>query len=535
MKDVIKQVLARRAKRQPRTKDEKEARDSFTRGFGAMDEYLTALSTRAGWAAHVGLPAVGIANKSIVNHELGDDRGLVRQRCLEAVYDGYELARALTGLGGDGAGKAFARNADASRFETRATKSGKLLAAGPLAETADTILAAYLEGLPEEILPQVTASLRTAFAAGILLHQHEQGSDHAHFTSLKPKTTKKTPEAPARTAPANDKLLDAVLASPDDDEPRLVLADWLVEQGDPRGELIGIQCALGRAVIGAGGKYVSRTGRNQHVSEEELHEREKELLKRHEGDWLKPIRKYIRQWGWRRGFPSEIITDVGLFIEGLPALSRVPLESFKLTGLKKTHHAALLKAKAHPTASKIDFSRNRVGDPQLLGSQLFAQARSLDLWGNEALGDEGVSGLAEIPFPRLERLRLSWTGITGAAVKTLSRAPFFKRLTYLTLSNNERLGGEAVAPLAKATSLEWLDIGNRSFDDDAAVRLAATSLPRLRVLELSHVVTERGITAIARSEKLGALRHLHWFGERSKKLDKLLTERFEENRARNEW
>ncbi|MCB9678743.1 MAG: TIGR02996 domain-containing protein [Alphaproteobacteria bacterium] len=37
-------------------------------------------------------------------------------------------------------------------------------------------------------------------------------------------------------------LLAAVLASPDALEPRLVLADWLSERGDPRGEFIGLQC-----------------------------------------------------------------------------------------------------------------------------------------------------------------------------------------------------------------------------------------------------------------------------------------------------
>ncbi|MCB9672082.1 MAG: TIGR02996 domain-containing protein [Alphaproteobacteria bacterium] len=37
-------------------------------------------------------------------------------------------------------------------------------------------------------------------------------------------------------------LLAAVVAAPDDDGPRLVLADALLERGDPRGELIRLQC-----------------------------------------------------------------------------------------------------------------------------------------------------------------------------------------------------------------------------------------------------------------------------------------------------
>jgi uncharacterized protein (TIGR02996 family) len=37
-----------------------------------------------------------------------------------------------------------------------------------------------------------------------------------------------------------------ILAAPDDDAPRLVYADWLVERGDARGELIQTDCALAR-------------------------------------------------------------------------------------------------------------------------------------------------------------------------------------------------------------------------------------------------------------------------------------------------
>ena len=62
-------------------------------------------------------------------------------------------------------------------------------------------------------------------------------------------------------------LLDAVYADPESDAARLVLADWLQENGDPRGELISLQ--LSRA---AG----TREGRA----------REKELLASGRKEWL---------------------------------------------------------------------------------------------------------------------------------------------------------------------------------------------------------------------------------------------------------
>jgi uncharacterized protein (TIGR02996 family) len=41
-------------------------------------------------------------------------------------------------------------------------------------------------------------------------------------------------------------ILSAISAAPADDAPRLVLADWLQEERHPWGELIAVQCALGR-------------------------------------------------------------------------------------------------------------------------------------------------------------------------------------------------------------------------------------------------------------------------------------------------
>jgi uncharacterized protein (TIGR02996 family) len=41
--------------------------------------------------------------------------------------------------------------------------------------------------------------------------------------------------------PAEAALLAAVRAAPDDDGPKLVYADWLIERGDPRGELVALE------------------------------------------------------------------------------------------------------------------------------------------------------------------------------------------------------------------------------------------------------------------------------------------------------
>ncbi len=72
-------------------------------------------------------------------------------------------------------------------------------------------------------------------------------------------------------------LLAAIWASPHDDLPRLVYADWLDETGDPakaaRAEFIRVQCELARV-----GEFDDRT--------ESLQEAEKRLLDEWRREWI---------------------------------------------------------------------------------------------------------------------------------------------------------------------------------------------------------------------------------------------------------
>jgi uncharacterized protein (TIGR02996 family) len=101
------------------------------------------------------------------------------------------------------------------------------------------------------------------------------------------KALDRTDAAAAGTGRTLDALLAAVWERPEEDEPRQVLADFLADQGDPRGEFINLQMARHRKEITAEGK-----------------KREKELLKRHKKAWLGPIEKFIQMYALRfeRGF-----------------------------------------------------------------------------------------------------------------------------------------------------------------------------------------------------------------------------------------
>jgi uncharacterized protein (TIGR02996 family) len=73
----------------------------------------------------------------------------------------------------------------------------------------------------------------------------------------------------------NQSILQTVLANPDDPLPRLVYADWLEEQGDPRAEFIRVQCELARTAP-------------SDPRWNELADREHELLGKHGRLWLEP-------------------------------------------------------------------------------------------------------------------------------------------------------------------------------------------------------------------------------------------------------
>lgn len=95
--------------------------------------------------------------------------------------------------------------------------------------------------------------------------------------------------ANAIITPFELELLDKVYASPFDDAPRLVYADWLLEQGLPRGELIMLQ-------------YKSAT----HGLIPRERERERQMLHRYLREWIGPLFDVLDQNDivFSRGFLS---------------------------------------------------------------------------------------------------------------------------------------------------------------------------------------------------------------------------------------
>jgi uncharacterized protein (TIGR02996 family) len=322
------------------------------------------------------------------------------------------------------------------------------------------------------------------------------------------------------------RLLTEVLAHPRDDGPRMVLADWLAEHDDPRGEFIVLQLALAKPVIGARAYVYRHRGEERTEQQDELEARVKRLLKQHQAEWLAPFRPYIRTWQWRRGFADWFEADAAKFLEGIAVTAKhTPIAHAKLTGMKKGVLAGLCARDELVHVESLDLHEQRIGpkDAPALGTARFAALRSLDLWGNP-LGDAGLAAIIASPYlAGLEHLHLYKCGLTKASLVALSRAPCLASLQTLDLHELEGCDAEVGTLLARGEHLRKLRLGATVLTDEILLAIAGTpAFARLEELvlpnvswqmqranpELRDLHTVRGARAILESPHLRSLKRV---------------------------
>jgi len=241
--------------------------------------------------------------------------------------------------------------------------------------------------------------------------------------------------------PKHRELLAALWANPDSDEARLVYADFLLERGDPRGEYI-------QAVLKSWSTATT-------------------LFRKHEKEWIAPIRPYIRSWSWSRGFVSRVTCGAGLFVEGAAGICAVSPDLWvEITGLRPQH----------------------------------------------------IPGLAAAPLGKLRSLSLTSQRIDDAQAQLLFPSPTLAGLReiYLGLNQFGPPGMLALATSPMRTSLRSLALDDIPFGDDGAAALAGSpGFPELRDLRLERCdLTEKGALALARSKTLPKSLRVH-FGRQS--------------------
>jgi uncharacterized protein (TIGR02996 family) len=302
-------------------------------------------------------------------------------------------------------------------------------------------------------------------------------------------------------------LLAAAREDPEEDGPLLVLADWLEEHGDRRGEFVRLQVLLDR--LDPDDPAVAAAKK-----------RHDELRAQYGPFWLGPLAAVGSPVRYARG-----LVDLYVLAEDFPGEEFAEAARSDEFAWVNAVHLVLEGA----TIRQV----NRV-----LSSPALAAVGGLRFGGG--LRDRGLRQLASTPHAAgLRRLELSDNGITAGGLRALAESPHLSRLSWLDLSSNEisRAGFEALAgsPLLGrllrlrltgcqmnradarvlagfegAARLSELRMGSNAIAAEGTAALAgAALLDQVERLDLGdNKVGDRGAAALAASPHLAALTRL---------------------------
>ena len=337
----------------------------------------------------------------------------------------------------------------------------------------------------------------------------------------------------AKFHPEYDALYAAVCAAPDDDTPRLVLADWLDEHDDPhRAALIRAQVGVEQAkeadphaavvfgfmrwsanytwatradpaAISPGVARLAAFEEQERKHESKAAARWKEL--RGKG---RPGRIYIH----RRGFPYGIqVNNASRFAAAAKRESPEPLPGYDLFVMNTDAAAADAVIGSGRLAGARGLSLYGLGDADAV--RLFGvrpevrnvRELSLDL----EQPDAGVlAALAEQPnWSGLERLEVYADEGRFDLPASFFGATHLRTLTALTLSING-LSGAGLAGVTRLglTRLRELDVGDNAVNAAGAAAVASGAFPELRSLDLgTNQIGSAGAKALADGRKLPLL------------------------------
>ena len=276
-------------------------------------------------------------------------------------------------------------------------------------------------------------------------------------------------------------FLQRIRAYPDDDAPRLILADWLEEQGGEhtaRAQFIRVQIAL------AGLKP-------NDPRREALIVAERALLEQHHQDWEAPLRRLATGLVFRRGFVEELNVDARDFVRYAHELFAAgPIRHLHLLNLGG-HLPEVLASPYIGRLRALTIFAQYAGEPlarALARANNLSGLRGLELQRNR-LGDAGVSHLAgSAVFANLEELNLANNELTDGAARSLAASPHLAKLRRLDLRDNA-IGPPGALALAGAENLAALRRVSFARNEVGSTRSNAvswtSSLLRFQSLDLS--------------------------------------------------
>ena len=242
-------------------------------------------------------------------------------------------------------------------------------------------------------------------------------------------------------------FLQEVLKNPDEDEARLVYADWLEEQGSARGDFIRAQCHI--------------------ASSDETHEEyfdaletEDRLLIEHGEDWAAELGQDVRKTQFRRGFVDEVTVLASALVKEQGAIfDRAPIHWLRLNRVKgKGAKIAELDA--------------------------LTKLRGLDVSGIKIPEEDMLAILSSPYLKNLERFRAGHysSEFSLAQVEGLAKSAAAESLKAITINADENLNGITAGD--GFPQLETLALENYS-SDLPRVDLTELDVPNLKSLELN--------------------------------------------------
>ncbi len=226
-------------------------------------------------------------------------------------------------------------------------------------------------------------------------------------------------------------LIAAICEDADDDQVRLVYADWLEERGDPRGELIRLEIEVARMAP-------------RDLRREGLRRRDQELLALHSESWRLPRLAGVTWGRYERGFIESVTLETWqAFVAHVDQIaSLVPLRSLTIEGVLLTTGQISVLA-AWPRLGRLtalSLKSSGLGEEEtqrLVGSTYLANLKELSLEDN-LLRDGGAEHLAGCSFLcGLSKLNVAQNQIRSAGISALRSSLYLHDLIDLDLTGNE--------------------------------------------------------------------------------------------------
>lgn len=337
---------------------------------------------------------------------------------------------------------------------------------------------------------------------------------------------------PTRTV-EETRLIRAILANRDAEQPYRDYAAWLSEKVDSYGD------------------YISLTWDIENLSEndtsrERLEQRREKLVEKHGPQWVLPLANvglypgvymsgfdgYMPSiWYNSKGVIEELDVDSGALVfpahaarlfygapflrklsvhrldatvrdfATIPQMAQIESLSLSIGSGTPDDYLAFARSPHFGGLRELKLCGYRFGSlvaSHLADAAWLANVNTLD-FGDDAIGDEGAEAFAESPHvASLTALELGSNDLTDRGLTALCCSPHLAKLTALHVGGNRFTteGVRAISVAAFATNLASLNLSSCELSADAFHALAGGNFPALKSLDVSYNAGGEGLSAV---------------------------------------